>query len=55
MEFLIKHLKALGIPELYTSYGLGEGSPEGFYKQFGFIPTGDHYGEEIEVVLRFVE
>lgn len=53
MEFLFKHLKALGIPELYTSYGLGKGSPEGFYRKLGFVPTGDHYGEEIEVVLRF--
>jgi diamine N-acetyltransferase len=52
MEFLFKHLKALGIPELYTSYGLGEGSPEGFYTKLGFVPTGDYYGEEPEVVYK---
>jgi diamine N-acetyltransferase len=28
MEFLFKHIKALGVPALYTSYGLGEGSPD---------------------------
>jgi diamine N-acetyltransferase len=37
---------------MYTSYSEGEGSPEGFYKKLGFVPTGDHYGEEIEVVYR---
>jgi len=53
MDLLFKHLKALGIPAIYTSYGLGEGSPEGFYRKLGFVPTGDHYGEEIEGMLRF--
>ena len=51
VELLIQHLKALGIPELYTSYQLGEGSPEEFYKKLGFTPTGDHYGDEPEVRL----
>jgi GNAT superfamily N-acetyltransferase len=33
--------------ELLTSYGLGEGSPAGFYESLGFRPTGaaDHDGE----------
>jgi diamine N-acetyltransferase len=52
MEFLFKHLKALGIPELYTSYGLGEGSPEGFYTKLRFVPTGGYYGEEPEAVYK---
>jgi diamine N-acetyltransferase len=52
LQFLLKHLSALGIPELYTSYGLGEGSPENFYKELGFVPTGDYYGDEVEVVYR---
>ena len=26
--------------ELYTSYGVGPGSPEGFYRHLGFDPTG---------------
>lgn len=51
-EKLIQHLKAMGIPLLYTSCGQGEASPEGFYRKLGFIPTGDHYGDEIELVLR---
>lgn len=51
LEKLILHLKAMGVPLLYTSCGQGEGSPEGFYRRLGFRPTGDHYGEEIELVL----
>ena len=30
MEVLFEHLRALGVPELYTSCKVGEGSPEGF-------------------------
>jgi len=52
LEKLIQHLKAMGVPVLYTSCGQGEGSPEGFYRQMGFSPTGDHYGEEIELILQ---
>ncbi len=52
LEKLILHLKAMGIPLLYTSCGQGEGSPEGFYLKLGFLPTGDHYDHEIELVLR---
>ncbi len=51
LEKLIQHLKAMGIPQLYTSCGQGEGSPEGFYCKLGFTPTGDHYEDEIELVL----
>jgi diamine N-acetyltransferase len=53
MRVLFAHCRSLGIPEIYTSYHLGEGSPEGFYRKLGFVPTGDHYGDEPEVVLRF--
>lgn len=49
---LIQHLKAMGVPLLYTSCEVGEGSPEGFYRKLGFNPTGGHYGEEIELVLQ---
>lgn len=51
LEKLIQHLKAMGIPLLYTSCGQGESSPEGFYRKLGFTPTGDHYGDEIELVM----
>lgn len=49
---LIQHLKAMGIPQLITSCGQGDGSPEGFYKTLGFIPTGDTYDDEIELLLK---
>lgn len=48
---LLAQLQAQGIPELYTSCGLGEASPEDFYKQLGFTPTGEMYGDEIELKL----
>jgi diamine N-acetyltransferase len=51
LEKLIQHLKAMGIPLLYTSCEQGEGSPEGFYRKLGFTPTGGYYGYEIELVL----
>jgi diamine N-acetyltransferase len=52
LEKLIQHLKAMGIPVLYTSCGQGEGSPEGFYRKLGFTPTGGRYDHEIELVLQ---
>ncbi|MBN2007701.1 MAG: GNAT family N-acetyltransferase [Anaerolineae bacterium] len=51
IEKLIQHLRAMGIPLLYTSCGQGEGSPEGFYRTLGFTPTGGHYDDEIELIL----
>ena len=52
MQVLFAHLKALGVPELYTSYELGEASPEGFYRKLGFVPTGGTYGDEVEAICR---
>ena len=52
MEILFEHLNAQGVPELYTSCSLGEGSPEFFYRKLGFVPTGGKYGEEIELVFK---
>jgi len=51
LEKLNQHLKAMSIPGLYVSFGQGEGSPEGFYRHLGFTPTGDTYGDEIELCL----
>lgn len=53
IEMIVEHLKVEGWRELYTSYGLGAGSPKAFYKSLGFEPTGGHYGDEPEAVLRF--
>ena len=50
---LVRDLRARGFTALHTSCGLGEGSPEGFYKGLGFLPTGDTYDEEIELRLDF--
>ncbi len=55
LEKLILHLKAMGIPLLYTDCGQGEGSPEGFYRKLGFYPTGDTYDDEIELVLNVTD
>ena len=52
LEKLINHLKWLGVPLLYTSCGQGEGSPEGFYRRLGFLPTGEESDHGIELVLR---
>ncbi len=52
IEFLFRHLRAQGVPELYTSCGQGEASPQGFYRKLGFSPTGEYYGDEIELVCK---
>jgi diamine N-acetyltransferase len=52
IERLLAHLRAQGITELYTSCGLGEQSPEEFYKRLGFELTGEMYGDEIELKLK---
>lgn len=53
IEILVAHLKARGTNRLYTSYGLGPGSPEGFYRALGFVPTGELIENETEAVLRW--
>lgn len=51
LVILFKRLIAQGETKLYTSCVQGEGSPEGFYRKLGFLPTGEMYDEEIELVL----
>ena len=53
IALVVRDLKARGIGELYTSYGLGAASPEGFYKRLGFKETGGMYDDEVEVMLKF--
>ncbi|USX52524.1 GNAT family N-acetyltransferase [Lentzea sp. HUAS12] len=44
-------LRAEGATELLTSCVPGEGSPEPFYRGYGFVPTGET-DEDGEVILR---
>jgi len=53
LDFLVAHLRAQGYSELYTSCGVGEGSPMGFYQKYGFSPTGEYYDKEPELVYNF--
>lgn len=48
-------LRSRGNRELYTSFGLGSGSPQAFYEKLGFSPTGGMFDEEVEVVLSLVD
>lgn len=42
LELLVDHVRTRpNATHLHVSYKTGEGSPEGFYTRFGFIPTGD--------------
>jgi diamine N-acetyltransferase len=53
IALVAREMKARGFGELFTSYGLGEASPEGFYKRLGFVATGETYDDEVEAVLKF--
>ncbi|MFI6869379.1 GNAT family N-acetyltransferase [Nocardia sp. NPDC050406] len=53
IDSVVALLKARGTTALYTSYGQGPGSPEGFYRSLGFRPTGGVVDHEIEAVLRW--
>lgn len=48
----VDELRRRGAEELYTSWVPGDGSPEPFYLQFGFEPTGEM--DEDEIVARLV-
>jgi len=48
---LVELIRGHGATELLTSYGLGEGSPVGFYEGLGFVPTG-HVDDDGEVLAR---
>lgn len=44
-------IRGEGATELFTSHGVGEGSPAGFYARLGFVPTGE-LDPNGEVILR---
>lgn len=51
VRMVVDLVRREGGTELFTSHGVGEGSPAGFYARLGFVPTGtlDPNGE---VILR---
>lgn len=54
LELLVHDLRYQGFKEIRVSYGVGDGSPEQFYRRMGFELTGETYGEdELEAVLKF--
>ncbi|AZE74676.1 hypothetical protein C4K00_4474 [Pseudomonas synxantha] len=56
IELLTYELSYRGFKEIRVGYGVGEGSPEPFYKRMGFELTGGTYGDdedELEAVLKF--
>lgn len=53
LELLVERVRGLpGATELGTSYVPAEGGPEGFYKKFGFVDTGEM--DDGEVICRLV-
>ncbi|WP_394617614.1 GNAT family N-acetyltransferase [Lentzea sp. JNUCC 0626] len=51
LDEVVALLRADGAVELLTSYVPGDGSPEPFYRRYGFTPTGET-DEDGEIVLR---
>jgi diamine N-acetyltransferase len=51
LQIVIADLRAQGVEVFITSCGQGEGSPEGFYRKMGFLPTGEMAGSEMVLKL----
>ncbi|MCR3754147.1 diamine N-acetyltransferase [Lentzea californiensis] len=51
LDEVVALLRAAGATELLTSCVPGEGSPEPFYRGFGFVPTGE-VDDDGEIILR---
>lgn len=50
LDLLVDHVSQRPqAKRLLTSYHPGEGGPEGFYRRYGFRPTGKLIGEGIEI------
>ena len=53
IELLKEYVRSRpGAEELGVSCGEGVGSPEGFYRKLGFVPTGKKLGDEIELQMK---
>lgn len=53
IERLVEYVRTRpGAKELGVSCGVGEGSPEGFYRQVGFVPTGEMEGDEMVLKMQ---
>lgn len=56
LELLADHVRTRpGAEALYTSYVPVEGGPEGFYRKFGFEPTGEVDDGELVVKLNLLD
>lgn len=51
MSMLIEQLRGEGHERLMTSWGVGPGSPELYYRRLGFKPTGNMIDDEFEAAL----
>ena len=53
VALLLEHVRTRPFAEqLLTSCHPGPGSPEGFYRRLGFVPTGRVEDDEVELALR---
>ena len=53
LDKVVEHIKARGYNKLHTSYHPGPGSPEAFYRKYGFKPTGEMVDDEVVILLEF--
>src|SRR6185312_2828990 len=52
VELVIRHVASRPFAKrLLSSYHPGKDGPAGFYRQFGFRPTGNMIGDEIEIEI----
>ena len=47
LDLIVDYFRGRGAGAMWTSTGLGEGSPAPFYERYGFTRTGDPHGDEI--------
>ena len=51
LDLIVEFFRTRGARALTTSAGQGEGSPITFYERYGFVRTGELYGNEIMLRL----